>query len=136
MSILQWDGSLAIGNEKIDAQHKNLFELINNFHAACTAGGEQLDFKPTLMALYKYTTFHFSEEEALMNKTKYAFRKEHLQEHENFIRKLDELSGRARIDDSDICAEICTWLVGWLFQHISNTDKQLAACLLQDESSM
>jgi hemerythrin len=129
MAILAWDGSLDIGHEKIDAQHKCLVELINQFHAACVAEGGVCDPKPTLLALYKYTLFHFNDEEALMDQEGYAFREGHVLEHRKFVEKLDVLAERTKAGDVSIGSEIFTWLVGWLHNHISVTDKRLADCL-------
>ncbi len=131
MSILEWDGSLAIGHEKIDAQHKSLVELINDLHVAYVAGGGHSDLKPVLMALYKYTLFHFSEEEVLMRQAEYKFREEHMLAHSEFIRKLDALAGSVKASNDSIGMETFTWLVGWLLDHISVTDQKLAECLHQ-----
>jgi hemerythrin-like metal-binding protein len=85
------------------------------------------------MALYKYTLFHFSEEEILMKQAGYKFREKHMREHAEFVRKLDALAGSVKASNDSIGMETFTWLVGWLLDHISVTDQKLADCLLHGE---
>ena len=128
MSIIQWDSSVEIGHEKIDEQHKALVEIINRLHAVCAVKSAQCDFKPTMMELYKYTMYHFTEEKLLMSKANYALRPMHKLEHDKFVQQLDILAEKAKAG-SCIGTETFTWLVGWLLDHISVTDKKLADCL-------
>ncbi|MDQ7836228.1 MAG: bacteriohemerythrin [Humidesulfovibrio sp.] len=129
MPLFEWDGSLALGHELIDAQHKSLVELVDQLHGACLDGAEGSDPRSVLMALYKYTMFHFSEEERLMKQANYAEYAEHKAEHDTFVSKLDALAVQAKQGRADIGQETLKWLVAWLLNHISVVDKRLAACL-------
>lgn len=129
MSFIAWDGSLAIGHKVIDAQHESLVGLINRLHTAQSQGKAQQEIKLVLMELYKYTLFHFNEEEALMRGADYAFYAGHRAEHEKFICALDVLAEEAKAEDSHVSSETFTWLVGWLLDHISAVDRKLVACL-------
>lgn len=128
MSVIQWDSSLEIGHVKIDEQHKALVEIINRLHAASGGTSGQCDFKPTMMELYKYTMCHFMEEESLMSKASYPLRPMHKLEHDKFVQQLDILAEKAKAGGC-IGTETFTWLVGWLLDHISVTDKKLVDCL-------
>lgn len=130
MSILNWDKSLEIGHEKIDEQHKKLVEIINRLHTAQLNGTGPQEIKLTLMELYKYTLYHFSEEESLMGVGDPSIHRAHKLEHEDFVSKLDRLAERVKAGDVSIGAVTFTWLVGWLLDHISVTDQKLADCLL------
>jgi len=132
MSILAWDKSLEIGHEKIDAQHKSLVELINRVHAASVNGDTQDKIKSIYMELYKYTLYHFNEEEMLMGRLEYPIRNAHKLEHEAFVKKLDMLSIKSKDKDLQLGTETFRWLVEWLLDHISVTDKQLVACLRKE----
>jgi len=132
MSVIQWDGSLAIGHAVIDGQHRSLIELINRLHTAysCGNGG---DIRIVLLELYKYTLFHFGEEEALMAHIGYAEGSSHKREHEHFIERLDALAVKAKAAEDCINAELFNWLIAWLLDHISVTDMLLGAALAREE---
>lgn len=129
MSIIEWDGTLAIGHAKIDEQHKSLVGLINRLHAAQANPAGQGDIKLILMELYKYTLYHFNEEETLMGQIAYAHRQAHMLEHQRFVDRLDVLAAKAKAGDAPIQGEVFNWLIAWLLDHISVTDKQLVAAL-------
>lgn len=132
MALFRWDGTLAIGHAMIDAQHESLVGLVNQLHAACLDGSADNDFRPVLMSLYKYTMFHFSEEERLMKQADYAEYAAHKAEHDRFAGVLDALAKKARDHQADIGQETFNWLVDWLLKHISVLDRRLAACLPKD----
>ncbi len=129
MSILEWDKSLEIGHTKIDEQHKGLVQLLNDLHSAMSLGITGADYTPIRMRLYEYTVFHFTEEEAIMNRSGYKYRSEHEIEHTSFINELDNLAQMTRAGSSDVGTEIFSWLADWLRGHISVTDKKLVECL-------
>ncbi|MHC1711903.1 MAG: bacteriohemerythrin [Solidesulfovibrio sp.] len=131
MSVIKWDASLAIGHKEIDAQHQNLFSLVARLHDTILNKNDQMDIKETLFDLYKYTSLHFSEEEALMHKTEYAHLDEHVAMHDEFVKTLDTLSVTARRGDIHIEMDVLNWLVSWLVNHISISDKKLFTCLEQ-----
>ena len=129
MSIIQWDDSLAIGHAVIDAQHKELFALTGWLYEKIMDGREPADLKILLMEVYKYTLFHFGEEEKLMHKGNYSGAHEHQLQHEEFIRVLDNVAAKARQADNTVEKEVLNWLVAWLVTHISLVDRKLAQCL-------
>ena len=129
MAILEWDGSLAIGHDMIDAQHKILVGLINNLHASQATEREQKEIRRTLRELYDYTVYHFGEEEALMVQLPFAARHNHKLEHDKFIGDLNSITAKANTGEAHIGAETFNWLISWLLDHISVTDRQLIAAL-------
>ncbi len=129
MTLIEWDGSLAIGHERIDAQHRGLVFLINRLHALTSACTGQEDLKPVMLELYKYTLFHFGEEESLMAQAGYDGLTEHYAEHDAFVSRLDALAEKVRHGEDCLGNEIFHWLAGWLLDHIAVTDKRLADCL-------
>jgi hemerythrin len=129
MPVINWDDSLAIGHREIDAQHQNLFALVAKLHEAIMNEEEQVGIKEILFDLYKYTSLHFNKEEALMRQTKYAHLNEHVAMHDEFVKTLDTLAVTARRGDIHIEKDVLNWLVSWLVNHISISDKKLFMCL-------
>ncbi len=81
------------------------------------------------MELYRYTSYHFGAEESLMCDIPFKMRFEHKAEHQKFIETLDMVTEKANAGNTEVGTETFNWLVGWLLEHISVTDKQLVAHL-------
>lgn len=133
MSLLEWNSSLEVCHETIDTQHRSLIDLINRLHTSYVERRSPEDIKRVLLELYRYTAYHFREEEALMEAARYGGMAAHLDEHNTFVQRLDELADRVKNGDLHIRTETFFWLVEWLLDHISVTDKKLAACLNKGE---
>ena len=127
--LIEWDGSLDIGHELIDAQHRSLVDIINRLHMDRLSGAGREHIRAVLMDLYKYTLFHFGEEEGIMRAACYPAAVEHKAEHEAFIARLDTLASRLKTGDEQVAADTFNWLVGWLLDHITLMDRKLAVCL-------
>ena len=59
--------SLLTGDEMIDAHHKELFKRANDLFESIENGDSTEKVQETLGFLADYTTYHFSEEEKLMD---------------------------------------------------------------------
>lgn len=134
MAIIEWDGSLEVGHPEVDHQHQHLVGLINKLHESKLEGADLTTIRRVLMELYSYTVTHFHTEEALMGALEPSLKEAHMKEHEEFIAALDRLAAKTTEGDEFVGAEVFQWLVGWLLDHISVTDKQLVSCLPQDTS--
>ncbi|QAZ66339.1 bacteriohemerythrin [Solidesulfovibrio carbinolicus] len=132
MSVIQWDNDLCIGHELIDTQHKRLFELTAKLYGIAVGSEDKANVKLLLLDLYKYTLFHFDEEEVLMRINNFLYYDDHRREHEKFVSTLDALALKAREDASVLDIEILNWLSSWLVTHISIKDKMLGQCLFRD----
>lgn len=114
-----WTDELSINVKEIDAQHRHLMDLINEFDQAariekgiesCHDIGE--DF-------LRYAKVHFAFEEDLMKKFKYDQRRIHEEEHERFVLAAATLLSFS--DDKDNSPEnISEFLRLWLQDHIAN----------------
>lgn len=71
MPPITWEDTFKTGNPSVDAQHIELFAMINTLHDAIVArrGSEVLG--PTLDKLGAYVVKHFQNEEALMRAKRY-----------------------------------------------------------------
>ena len=129
MSVIQWNNDFCIGNEVIDSQHKQLFELTAKLYGIAVGSEDKLNLKILLFDLYKYTLHHFDEEEILMRNHGFPLRDDHKHEHEKFVSTLDALALKAREDASSLDMEILDWLSAWLVTHISIKDKMIGQWL-------
>ena len=75
----KWNDSLITSEEMVDYQHKNLFRTINDLIRACNESDTPngLLVEVGLDELLKYATYHFKEEEQVMEKHHYPNQPNH-----------------------------------------------------------
>jgi len=122
-----WDESYLLGNELVDTQHHQLFDLVNTLVRSCVDGTNKVKVKETLDFLVNYTVQHFNDEEALQKKYNYPEYEKHKQLHEDFKPTVAELVQRFNEGGSSekLCVDIKTIVVKWLANHILFEDKKI-----------
>ena len=128
MSIT-FDKTLVTGNELIDTQHKELIDRVNKLTEDCAVGKEKNVAIQTLDFLMDYTDFHFKDEEKLQADCSYPLLAAHKQQHEKFVKAVEEL--REMLEEEEGPSEafveaVKKNVVEWLLNHIMVWDKQLA----------
>lgn len=122
-----WSDSYSIGVPHIDAQHKKLFEMVEELQVAMKNGvgkeaiGKSLDF------LADYTVKHFKDEEEVMQKYNVVELPNHKKEHEDFVKFVVETIGKFKKDGANLSMLITIHqqLGEWLVDHILKKDKQI-----------
>lgn len=124
-----WSDGYATGVAEIDAQHRELLELVSGLLGAMdrepAAVARALDF------LGDYVVSHFDAERRLMEAHGYPAAEAHRAAHEGFVRAY----GRLRFDyDLDGLTDgmrelIGGWMIDWLKGHIVGEDKELGLWL-------
>ncbi|MFW5837656.1 MAG: bacteriohemerythrin [Desulfovibrionaceae bacterium] len=133
MSIVQWDGSQALGVDIIDKQHKHLYEVINSLHNKLHAPhADKSSLVTTVDSMRQYVRFHFTTEEELLKRYGWPNLEEHKQLHREFALKADELLIKAETDLNRALREALVFLVGWLVNHIEGQD-QMYGPFLRDK---
>lgn len=128
-----WRDNLATGIEEIDLQHKELFARINILMEACNKGQGKDEVLKTLMFLHDYIKSHFSAEENLQKRTDYPGYLEHREQHNRFVRQVDELERQFKSDGATIGLVIQTnrTMTEWLIEHISKVDMEFAEFVMK-----
>ncbi|NLA57725.1 MAG: hemerythrin family protein [Firmicutes bacterium] len=126
---IKWTPNLAIGIEKIDEQHKVLFERINALIEACNQGKGKDTVAGLITFLKDYVVFHFRDEQQIMLDHKYPQYAEHKKLHDRFVESLNELNKELEEQGPGLALVLKTnrIVVDWLINHISKVDTQLAA---------
>jgi hemerythrin len=127
--MFEWTNSYSVGVGSIDAQHKNLFALVRELHAAMSAGQGKAAVGKVLDRLIQYTAVHFAHEERLMRLYDYPDAVAHKAKHDALVRQVvkfqeDYAAGRAAMT-----VQLLHFLKDWLVTHIQGTDVKLAPCL-------
>ena len=94
MALTTWNDSYCVKVEKLDAQHKNVFEMINNLADAMRKGQGASAIQPTLTRLMEHLRIHIEDEEKLMRRTGYPELAAHQEEHRLYLLRL----GRFKTD--------------------------------------
>lgn len=121
-----WQDNFSVKVPLLDAQHKKLLDIGNRLHHLYESydGSDNYDeIVSTIDELYKYTKYHFIEEERLMQSFGFKDLDNHKIQHQKFIDYLEGLN----IDDIDArqhdsLKDLTTFIAGWVFKHISSED--------------
>lgn len=130
---LQWTEDLATGNSEIDAQHKALFATVDALLVAIEHGRGRQEVASTLNYLEGYLNFHIIAEERLMTEHAYPGIETHRAAHVQFTDDLANWKRRYEADGPspafDMVLDLQLRLGGWLRDHVSKADRDLARFL-------
>jgi hemerythrin len=121
VALVQWKAQYSVNNPEIDAQHRRLFELINDLHASMSSGarGETVRVVEELVA---YTRFHFRFEEELMERSGYEGVEAHKQVHRAMVGQVEKFRIEAGRTGASVSVQLMSFLKNWLSKHILETD--------------
>lgn len=115
------------GIDFIDEQHTRLFEIANEAYNLLNDNftiDKYDNVVEIIDELKDYTKFHFAAEEKYMESINYKRMFTQKIEHENFIKKLEEIDYRTIDDNPDqYVLNILEFLNTWLTGHILHNDK-------------
>jgi len=124
MSIIKWDENLNIGVERIDTQHRQLINTINELHLAVQYGTAGDAIVPLIARLRDYAKAHFLSEELLFADLGYPGSVEHIQEHSNFIAQIEGLARQFSYNKDFMAVHIKDMLLTWFYHHIRTKDME------------
>ncbi len=124
MAFLNWNDNLSIGIIQIDAQHKNLVNMLNQLYDAMSTGKGKEIITKIVKDMSGYALTHFGTEEKLMQQHGYPEFVQHKKEHESFIKKVQEFNNEIQKGNLLIVSNIASFLKEWLIKHIQGTDKK------------
>ena len=128
---LAWSEDFELGFERVDQQHKRIFELVRNLVKACTEGYDTKVLNDTLDFLVEYTVEHFNNEEEIQLLYNFPEYEQHKQLHEDFkvvvsekVREFKENGSSEELSNS-----VNKIIVRWLINHIQGEDKKIGLYL-------
>lgn len=131
MSLFQWDEKLSVNIPSIDRQHQKLISLVNQLHDAMKKGKGKEALNYILEELISYTDYHFKTEEKYFDQYGYAETERHKNEHNSFVKKVNEFNERFSQNNAIISLEVLTFLKNWVLQHIQKEDKKYSSFLIE-----
>jgi len=124
--IFPWRAEYSVGIPQIDAQHQGLIKLINDLHAAMTAGKGREAIAPIIDQLIRYTESHFAAEEAMLRQRSYSKLAGHQDVHKHLTNQVYELRDKFQAAKLSITIEVMHFLKSWLADHIMVHDQAYA----------
>ena len=129
MAHFVWTNDLNTGEAFIDNDHQRLVSMINAFHDALAEGRANDVINKVINNLITYTKEHFKREEVEMQRINYPQMTTHRQQHDRFVREVEQLKRTADSGGKINAVQVSKFLNDWLRNHILQVDTQLAAAL-------
>lgn len=127
--MITWKDDFLVGVDEIDKQHQKLFEIANRAYELLK-NDFYVDKYDRIVAIIEelkdYTVFHFKYEEEYMLKIKYKkFFTQKIQ-HDNFIKKVNEINLKEIDSNQDqSLLDLLDFVVNWISNHILIMDKEI-----------
>jgi len=121
-----WLKSYETGNEQIDAEHKEMFEILNDAFEEVEEDQKEAKIKKVLKRLYDFLKIHFKEEEAYMRDIDYPQYEDHLDLHNEIINECNTLLERINdMEDALFERELAKIIDRDIIEHILLEDKKI-----------
>ena len=122
MRYMRWNESLVTGDEIVDAQHRELFDLVNDLNAATLLDFGDESTTAALNRILTYVTTHFATEEALMLRTDYPNSECHRSIHRDFAAAAQDLVRQQARGEGMTIGQLAAFMEEWLETHIAEED--------------
>lgn len=121
--MIIWDENFAVGSSVLDAQHKQLFAIINELERIIEDNTNDSDsqFHIVLHQLSDYAQVHFNTEENIIRLAGYARTEDHIEEHYRYRENLSEFLFDATMA-IDTKRQLHDFLVSWWTNHVLKED--------------
>jgi hemerythrin len=127
--MFEWEDRYAIDVPAIDAQHKKMFAIATELHAALVAGRARALCERILYRLVKYTLVHFQYEEHVMRTAGFPGSDAHKKLHDDFIAQVDGFVRDYKEGRRVISLQLLHAVSEWLVDHIAGADREFASCV-------
>jgi len=120
--LINWADVMSVKDERMDADHKQLVNLINELYEAMWRDQAAPVIQICLDSLKQYVQYHFQAEEELMAEASYPGLSSHKAIHGKFIESLADMEKRWQDGDPEVVEQLMDMLQGWLVDHIMKID--------------
>ena len=127
--LIEFTPDFFIHVAEIDAQHRELINRLNDVGALMgrSPAASKEETEKTLEFLSSYVIKHFSDEEALQRKIGYPLYKEHLQDHQYYLREVDKLKEEYKKNgySTQFEFQLNKSIILWILEHIMTADRNI-----------
>jgi hemerythrin-like metal-binding protein len=125
--FILWNESYSVGIDVIDAQHKELLDIINSLYESFVDQTTGYKITSITQELIDYCDYHFKTEEELFIKYEYPDKDAHIAKHQVFIDKINEFNKQLLEGSTSLTFQLMNFLRNWLLVHIKGDDQEYAA---------
>lgn len=127
MGGFQWSDEYVIGVPEIDAQHRQLMEMVNRLGELVEQGAEQAAFDGIVHGIFNYAATHFVAEDRVWARlgVDESQLQAHTTMHDNYMRQMQRLQQQFANVQRD-AAIVHSFLEGWLVYHILGEGRHMA----------
>lgn len=129
MALFAWQDIYSVGVEKIDTQHRNLFEIANRFHDACTAQAARSRLIDIFGELVSYTAAHFADEEDMLRAMSCPDYERHKENHTKLVGLVLNYRRQLENGEPEVEARAMEFIKTWLNGHILGMDRNYRPCV-------
>lgn len=112
--VIEWRKGFKVNIDQVDEEHQHLFFLVKALNLGSV--------EKTVEELLDYVVVHFSNEQALMEKSGYPAFEQHLKLHEDFASHVADFLGNGEAWTEERIQELRRFLNKWLVGHIMTHD--------------
>jgi diguanylate cyclase (GGDEF)-like protein/hemerythrin-like metal-binding protein/PAS domain S-box-containing protein len=130
---LVWNETFACGNQPIDAQHQELFEIANSLLADISYAKPADDHRAGIQSLMAAIHTHFQDEEKILSKCGYPVLEEHQRCHAELLSRAKELSSRCERGELALAELLGFLALDVVSEHMLVEDRMFFPCLVASE---
>ncbi len=129
MAFLSWRSDYEIGVKQVDAEHRKLFDLVNEYHDKHLHGANRKEIERILNSLVAYAEEHFQSEEAIMEQYGYPRLEDHRKQHADLFISIFDITQKLLDEPAKADRETLSFLRKWLRDHIVQDDVDIGQFL-------
>jgi hemerythrin len=134
MNATAWEEKYRLGVDAIDAQHRQLFDLIGEMNRLIAAHAGAGEIQAVLKRFQRWAEMHFAAEETRLAVTGYPGREAHILEHTAFLDTIEKniklISSRPlSVTETKISRLLTNWLQGHILENDRNYLPHLKASI-------
>ena len=119
---LLWDESYKIGVQKIDRQHRKLFDLLERLRQSLKFGVDNPIVGATIKDLVEYTQIHFAAEEEIQKQIHFEGFRQHQKLHQDLLKELAQILLKLKNNEEFNALNLHDFLKHWILNHILTED--------------
>ena len=127
---LNWNPTYSVGLESLDAQHRKLFNLVNQLSSTTESGSGH--YLPVIRGLVDYLYFEFHQEHMAMMMSNYPGCSRQIREHQIFTGKVESFLNDFVNNAPGLGESMLLFLKSWVSDHTVKLDVQFGQYLLRN----